>query len=113
MLRFVVRLIFADGFKEVVVLLLVCIFGLGFGRETPGSCAFDGVQVTPGVEIGAAFGAEDVLGDRGPAAGDLAALTEHPAAIGVLEFDEMVVEDLPVPFGVSDLAAAHPLGAYR
>jgi hypothetical protein len=44
--------------------------------------------------------------------GDLPTLADHPRAIGILVFDEVVIEDLAVAFGVADLAPAHALSTY-
>src|ERR1035437_6136232 len=49
----------------------------------------------------------------GPAPWDLAALADHARAVGVFKFDEMMVENLAVTFGVADLPSAHALRANR
>src|SRR4051812_12878871 len=43
------------------------------------------------------------------AAGDLAALAEHPGAVGIRKFDRVVIENVAVLFAGADLAAAHAL----
>ncbi len=58
------------------MLLLVGILPSLLRFEPPGVGAFDGMAAPE--QIGRAFGAEDMLGHRRPAAGDLAALAEHP-----------------------------------
>ena len=47
------------------------------------------------------------------AAGNLPALAEHLGAVGIGEFDGMMVEDVAVFFAGAHLAAAHALGLGR
>src|SRR5215471_2734872 len=65
------------------------------------------------MQLGFSLRAQRVLGDIGPAAGDLPALAEHTRAVGVFEFDKMMIVNLPVALGIADLPATHALRADR
>src|SRR5439155_1261145 len=80
---------------------------------TSGIGAFDGEDIAIVIEIGFALRSASVLGNVRPAAGNLAALADHACPVAVFELDKMMVEDLPVAFGIAQLPPTHPLSANR
>src|SRR5207249_1990951 len=100
------------GGEQIIVFLLISIDSLFCGKA-PGIRAFDNKAVSIVVKVARAFGPEDMFGYVRPATRDLPALAEHARAIGVFEFDKVMVVNLAVAFGIAHLAAAHALGADR
>src|ERR1041385_8061152 len=105
-LGFVVGLVIADGVEQVVVLLLIRIFG-AFLFVAPGVVAADDMAA----DVAIALRAHDVLGNIAPTAIDVAALAEAARAIGVFELDGVVVEDFAVIRAFAHFAAAHAMRA--
>src|SRR5947209_6194503 len=52
-----------------------------------------------------------MLGNIWPTTRNLTALAEHAAAVRVFEFNEVMVVNLSMAFGIADLTATHALGA--
>lgn len=103
---FVEGFVVADGVEEVVVFLLVGVFALSIESPGGGVVAVDGVSVN----LGGAFAAVGVFGDAVPATALVATLAEHFGAIGVFEFDAVVVKNFAGVGADADFGAAHAVG---
>jgi hypothetical protein len=100
-----------QGGHEAVPLELM---GIGAAPEALRSLSLeadDGLVVA--LEADRPLGAEGVMGETSPTAGDLAAFAETAHAAGVGELDRMMIEDFADARGDADLAPAHADGLNR
>ena len=116
-LGLVVRLVVADRLEQQIVLDLVVVAGrplmlpdqvLGPSACAPCRCAGGWPQPLPTAEP---LRAVDHVAAKAPATGDVAALDEHPRAVGKRVFHGIMVEHL-IGLG-ADLTPPLPLGRHR